>query len=143
MTATVKSRTTASKLDRKKYSRLVAQVAPMVIDSEEEFRRTDAEIGRLLSKGFDNLSIEENSLLTLLTKLIEDYEERNFSIPDGQPHESLKFLIEQNDLRQTDLTHIFGSRGRVSEVINGKRAISKIQAKALGEFFKVSPALFI
>jgi HTH-type transcriptional regulator/antitoxin HigA len=41
------------------------------------------------------------------------------------------------------LVPILGSRRRVSEVINGKRAISKAQAKALGEFFKVSPDLFI
>ncbi len=143
MTATVKSLTTIRKLDRKKYSRLVARVAPMVIESEEEFHRVDAEVGRLLSKGQNNLSSEEISLLELLTKLIEDYEERSFSVPEGAPHETLKFLIEQNDLRQTDLTHIFGSRGRVSEIVNGKRTISKTQAKALGEFFKVSPDLFI
>jgi hypothetical protein len=46
-------------------------------------------------------------------------------------------------LSQADLVSIFGSRGRVSGVIHGKRAISKAQAKALGEFFKVSPELFI
>jgi len=31
----------------------------------------------------------------------------------------------------------------VSEAVNGKREISKSQAKALGEFFHVSPELFI
>jgi HTH-type transcriptional regulator/antitoxin HigA len=46
-------------------------------------------------------------------------------------------------LRQAYLAPIFGSSGRVSEVVNGKRGISKAQAKALGEFFKVSPELFI
>jgi hypothetical protein len=29
--------------------------------------------------------------------------------------------MEQNDLRQVDLVPIFGSHGRVSEVVNGKR----------------------
>jgi HTH-type transcriptional regulator / antitoxin HigA len=48
-----------------------------------------------------------------------------------------------SQLRQADHVPIFGSRGRVSEVVNGKRAIGKAQAKALGEFFKVSPELFI
>ena len=38
---------------------------------------------------------------------------------------------------------IIGSSGVVSEVVNGKRAISKAQAKALGDYFKVSPSLFI
>jgi antitoxin component HigA of HigAB toxin-antitoxin module len=36
-----------------------------------------------------------------------------------------------------------GSSGVVSEVVNGKRAISKAQAKALGDYFKISPSLFI
>jgi HTH-type transcriptional regulator / antitoxin HigA len=51
--------------------------------------------------------------------------------------------MEQNDLRQADLVSIIGLRRRISEVVNGKRAISKAQAKALGEFFKVSLELFI
>ncbi|GAC1403196.1 MAG: hypothetical protein NVSMB56_18160 [Pyrinomonadaceae bacterium] len=38
---------------------------------------------------------------------------------------------------------LFGSKGRASEAINGKRAISKAQAKALAEFFHVSADLFI
>jgi antitoxin component HigA of HigAB toxin-antitoxin module len=42
---------------------------------------------------------------------------------------SPQFLIGQNNLRQADLVSIFGSRGRVSEVVNGKRAISKAQAE--------------
>jgi HTH-type transcriptional regulator / antitoxin HigA len=41
------------------------------------------------------------------------------------------------------LVGVIGSSGVVSEVINGKRSISKAQAKALGEYFKVSPSLFI
>ena len=46
-------------------------------------------------------------------------------------------------LKQSDLSKLFGSKGRASEVINGKRAISKAQAKALAEFFHVSAELFI
>jgi HTH-type transcriptional regulator / antitoxin HigA len=55
----------------------------------------------------------------------------------------LKFLMEQSGLRQRDIVHLFGSSGVASKVINGKRAISKNQAKALAEFFRVSPELFI
>lgn len=138
MTATVKQ-----KFDLRKYSRLVSKVAPLVIETKEEFERADAEIGRLLNKGYDNLSLEERRLLALLSRLIEDYEDRTFPVPDSPPYRTLQFLMEQNDLRQADLVSIIGSRGRVSEVVNGKRAISKAQAKALGEFFKVSPELFI
>jgi HTH-type transcriptional regulator/antitoxin HigA len=138
MTATV-----GQKFDLRKYSRLVSKAAPLVIETKDEFERADAEIGRLLKKGYNNLSIEERRLLALLSRLIEDYEDRTFPVPDSPPHQTLQFLMEQNDLRQADLVPVFGSRGRVSEVVNGKRAISKTQAKALGEFFKVSPELFI
>lgn len=143
MTVTVSKRSGLKKIDLKKYARLVAKAAPLVIETEAEFERADAEVGRLLRKGVDKLSVEEQRLLALLSRLIEDYEDRTFPVPDSLPHQTLRFLMEQNDLRQTDLAPIFGSRGRVSEVINGKRAISKAQAKALGEFFKVSPDLFI
>jgi HTH-type transcriptional regulator/antitoxin HigA len=51
--------------------------------------------------------------------------------------------MEQNDRRQSDLPPIFGSRGYVSDVVNGKRAISKTHAKALGKMFHVSPDVFI
>jgi HTH-type transcriptional regulator/antitoxin HigA len=143
MTATVSKQSNLRKIDLKKYARLVAKAAPLVIETEAEFERADAEVGRLLRKGYDNLSVEEQRLLALLSRLIEDYENRTFPIPDSPPHQTLQFLMEQNDLRQADLAPILGSRGRVSEVVNGRRAISKAQAKALGEFFRVSPDLFI
>jgi HTH-type transcriptional regulator/antitoxin HigA len=53
------------------------------------------------------------------------------------------FLIEQHDLRQTDLAKIFGSQSNVSEILNGKREINARQARALGQRFGVSPAVFI
>jgi HTH-type transcriptional regulator / antitoxin HigA len=62
---------------------------------------------------------------------------------DVAPHELLQHLMESNGTRQADLVGLIGSREVVSEVVNGKRAISKSQAKALGAFFSVSPGLFI
>ena len=131
------------KLDLQKYARLVARATPVVIKTEAEFERADAEVRRLLRKGAKNLSLEENRLLMLLSRLIEDYEAQTFPVPTSAPHQTLQFLMEQNNLRQADLVAVFGSRGRTSEAVNGIRAISKAQAKALGEFFKVSSGLFI
>jgi HTH-type transcriptional regulator / antitoxin HigA len=50
--------------------------------------------------------------------------------------------MNDRGLKQKDLLGVFGSQGVASEVVNGKRSISKSQAKALGEFFHVSPTLF-
>ena len=126
-----------------KYGQLLARVLPVVIQNEKEYDRIDAEIGRLLAKGQRNLSAEELALLELLTKLIEDYDTRHFPASHNPPHERLRALMEHNDLTQADLLPIFKSRGYVSEVLSGKRAISKRIAKALGERFSVSAELFI
>lgn len=50
----------------------------------------------------------------------------------------LKLSIADND----DVG-VIGSRGVVSEVVNGKRSISKAQIIALAEFFSVDVGLFI
>ena len=52
----------------------------------------------------------------------------------------LKYLMEENHLKPADLPL---PASRVSEILACKRAISKSQARALGERFGVSPALFI
>ncbi|MGH9766820.1 MAG: helix-turn-helix domain-containing protein [Blastocatellia bacterium] len=130
-------------LDSRKYGRLLARVLPVVIQTEQEYDRIDAEIGRLLKKGHRDLSPEERALLELMTKLIEDYDAQNFAFPKSQPHEILRALMDQNELTQTDLLPIFKSRGYISEVLSGKRAISKRIAKALGARFSVSAELFI
>jgi HTH-type transcriptional regulator/antitoxin HigA len=51
--------------------------------------------------------------------------------------------MEEHDLRQRDLLDILGSRGIASEVVNGKRAISKTQAKKLAALFHVPADLFL
>jgi HTH-type transcriptional regulator/antitoxin HigA len=75
--------------------------------------------------------------------LIEVYETANYPMEKSSPHEILQHIMEVSGIRQTDLIGIIGSSGVVSEVVNGKRSISKAQAKALGKYFKVSPSLFI
>jgi len=51
--------------------------------------------------------------------------------------------MEMNRLKQADLLSVFGSSGIASEVINGKREISKAHAKALAKFFHTSTDLFL
>ena len=130
------------RINKRKYGALLADALPAVIKTEEENERMLALAEQLIDKG-ELRTPEEDQLFELVTRLIEDFEEEHYPIPDAPPHRILRFLMGQNDLRQSDLLPIFGSRGYVSDVVNGKRAISKAQAKALGEFFKVSPELFI
>ena len=132
-------------VNNKIYGQLLSQVLPSIVTTEAELERLTKEVDRLVTKGIkqNGLSPEESRLLQLLTKLIVDYEAEHFPIGNAPPNEILKFLMEQKSLKQSDLLGIFGSSGITSEVVNGKRAISKTQAKKLAEFFKVSVELFI
>ena len=130
------------KFSPEKYSALLAMALPQVIENDEELERVEEIITELLRKG-ENLSPEEEKLLDLLSDLVEKYEDEHYPMPEASPNDVLKFLMEDRELKQKDLVHIFGSTGITSEVVNGKRSISKAQAKKLAEFFKVSVELFI
>ena len=101
-----------------------------------------AEVEKLMDKGVHRTA-EEDAALDLMVRLIKDYEEEHHPLPDPSPHEMLVYLMEQRGLKQADLLPIFKSRGYISDVISAKRAISKVHARELAEFFKVSADLFI
>ncbi len=132
----------AEKVNPQKYGRLLSRALPVIIKTEEENDRAILIVEELLAKG-DKLSSEESVLLELLGKLIADFEEKFYQPREASPQEVLIEMINARGLKQKDLTEVFGSKSRVSEAISGKRGISKIQAKALADFFKVSAELFI
>jgi HTH-type transcriptional regulator/antitoxin HigA len=93
--------------------------------------------------GKEERSPAETSLLKLLAVLIEDYEQRRYSLSESSPLETLKELMRARGMRARDLWPVIGSKGITSEVLNGKRRISTEMATKLGEMFHVSPAVFI
>jgi len=125
-----------------RYRKLLSRVMPVIIQTEEENERMLAEVEKLMAKG-ENLSPEEDAILRLMAALIQDFEERFYQPRDVTPLEMLRHLMDARGLKQSDLLEVFGSKGIASEVINGKRGISKTHAKALARFFGVSTDLFI
>jgi HTH-type transcriptional regulator / antitoxin HigA len=123
------------------YSNLLAEVTPMVIETEAEYDRALVVAERLTFA--KNRTPEERALHKLMVILIKAYEVEHYPIEKSTPHEILQHIMESSGTRQSDLVGIIGSSGVVSEVVNGKRSISKAQAKALGDYFKVLPSLFI
>ena len=125
-----------------KYKELLSKYQPKLIRTEAENAKALAIVEELMHR--PERSLEENELYELLITLIEKFEEEYYSPGIAStPHSMLLFLMEQREVKQADLVGVIGSKGVVSEVINGKREISKAQAKALGEFFHVDPGLFI
>src|ERR1051326_5543356 len=128
-------------IDPRKYGKLLARTLPAIIDAKAEYERVLAEIEKLIDK--EKRSPEEDKLLDLMTTLVEKFEENTYPIPDAPPHEALRELMRSRGLKQRDLLGIFGSDGIASEVVNGKRNISRAHAKSLAKYFHVPVELFI
>jgi|SRR3569623_208191 len=133
----------AEDLNVGRYGRLLAKFAPKVIETEAENDAALAIVESLMRKGDDARSHEEEALLELLLSLVEQFEKSAYDLPEGTPLGALQYLMEANGLKPAELAPIFGGRGRVSDVLSGRRSMSKAQAKRLAQRFNVSPAVFI
>lgn len=122
------------------YARLLARIPPKVIRTEAENEHYVNALYALQQKR--SLKREEKELADLLTLLIENFEEKRYQLPRATPRQALSFLMEQHTLKQKDLVDIFGARSIVSEVLNGKRELTKEQIRRLSQRFHVSPELF-
>lgn len=123
------------------YSELLSKHQPRIIKTEEENERFLAIVEELLSR--PNLTPEEDVMVELLVKLIEDFEDKHYQLNASTPHSILLHLMEARNLETTELVKIFGSIEVTEAVVNDRLEISKNQAEALGQFFQVDPTLFL
>jgi HTH-type transcriptional regulator / antitoxin HigA len=123
------------------YAELLAKSLPRPIRTNEELRRLTALLLELDER--DSRTTEEDALAEVLTLLIEDYEDNRYPLPRVSPYESLKALMVDRGLKHKDIWPVLGNKGTATEVLNGRRSISKAQAKRLAEFFRVPVDLFL
>jgi HTH-type transcriptional regulator/antitoxin HigA len=120
---------------------MIARGAPHVIHNDAELEAyTDAlfELTALGSpSGFELEAIE------LLTLLVERYEQEHYPIPAADPVSVVRFLIEQQNLRQRDLIPQFGSESAVSMFLAGHRNLTIAQVRKLSARFKLPADVFI
>ena len=99
---------------------------------------------KLLEEVGDDEKHRHADLLDVVSTLVSQYEETQLPWEDTtEPRDVLRFLMEQNELKQSDLSEEVGTQGVVSEILAGNRAINARQAKALAKRFRVSPAVFL
>lgn len=77
------------------------------------------------------------ALAGLVSERVREYESRVHPWPQSStPASRLAFLMQQHDLRQSDLPEI-GAQSVVSDVLAGKRTLNLRQTKALARRFSV------
>ena len=112
------------------------------IKTAKDYKRATAVIGQLLDEVGENEKHPLAEVLDYLANQIAVYEAEHVNIPDASPRDVLRFLMEQHGLTQTDLADC-APQSRISEILNGKREISKEIAKALANRFAVNVGVFV
>ena len=122
------------------YGELLSSTQPEVIQSEAENERSIQLLERLVS--LPTLTPAQEKLVKLLTVLIKEFESRSYPLEASGPLDVIRHLMETNHLRQKDLVDVFGTESIVSDVLNGKRDLTKEHIRRLSARFGISPSVF-
>jgi HTH-type transcriptional regulator / antitoxin HigA len=126
----------------KETARHWASIAPLLsIRNDREHDRAVKVLNELIDEIGDNERHPLYGLLDTLGTVLHAYETQHFRMPATSGASVLKFLMEEHDLKQSDLPEV-GSQGVVSEILRGRRELNTRQISALAKRFSVSPAVF-
>jgi HTH-type transcriptional regulator/antitoxin HigA len=123
------------------YKRIVTRELPRPIRSNKEYELYLGRIEKLMEKA--HRSAAESQYLELLAILVERYEEEHYPIRTPEPRVALRELMSANAVSQAEISRLLGSSGVTSEILSGKRELSKNQIRKLSQRFGVSPELFL
>ncbi|HBL17455.1 MAG TPA: transcriptional regulator [Elusimicrobia bacterium] len=102
--------------------------------------------GRLMALLEDELPASDRKgierYLKVMIPLIRAFETEISPIGKAEPEDVLRFLMEQQELKEVDLAKELGGQPVVSYILNGKRRLTRDQIKRLSSRFHVSEASF-
>ncbi len=114
------------------------QIKP--IKTEADYQAALAVVERLFDAAPDT---PDGDALEVWTTLIEQYEDLHEAIPLPDPIEALLYHMESRGLSRRDLERYLGSRARVAEVLNRKRALSIEMIRKLHKGLGISANVLI
>jgi len=112
------------------------------VRTKEDHAQACATIEVLLDEIGDNENHPLADVLDYLADQVAAYEDEHHPIPESEPKAVLRFLMDQHNLKQEDLADC-APQSRISDILGGRRGISKEIAKKLARRFNVSAALFL
>jgi HTH-type transcriptional regulator/antitoxin HigA len=131
----------------KTYESLLANFPIYKITSKAQCLAANTVISRLIaltSAGkFGKRDVHQVDLyIQLLAKCVQEYESKSFGGSKTKGHEMLSYLMELQNLKQSDLSEELGGQSIVSSVLKGKRELNKKQIQKLAQRFNVSVETF-
>jgi HTH-type transcriptional regulator/antitoxin HigA len=123
------------------YLQLVRAFPLRPIRSDTDLDRAIEIVDSLIVR--DDLDPGEDDYLDVLGDLIHKYEAAHDPIAPVPDAEMVRFLLESNDMAQTELARQSGiAESTISAVLAGKRKLNRLHITALSKVFRVSPAVF-
>ncbi|MDR3617225.1 MAG: helix-turn-helix domain-containing protein [Candidatus Obscuribacterales bacterium] len=100
---------------------------------------------RDLTKRENSLTAAERSYFKILISLVREFENKTYSGSEYVPPlEMLAYLMEENNLKQTDVCKATGiEKSNLSAILKGTRKLGREDIGRLAKFFSVSPLLFV
>ena len=125
------------------YLDLVKQLPLRPLRDDQDYDRAAAMLDRLVVR--IDLTPGETDYMDALTLFVEAYDDEHHNPDDADlsPLDMLKFLLEQHGMNTSQLGEVLGSKGVASEVLNGKRQLSKSHIAKLSVRFGVEPGVFL
>jgi len=110
------------------------------IRTKADYERALREIERLWGAGEGTA---DGDRLDVLATLVEAYEQKHFPIDTPDPIEAIRFRLEQQGLDHRALLGVIGTRSRVYEVMQRKRALSLEMIRRLHQRFGIPADVLI
>jgi HTH-type transcriptional regulator / antitoxin HigA len=127
-----------------RFEDLVQLMPPQAINDDVCHANTVEVIDRLMAAG--KLSKGQSLYLETLVQLVEIYEAEHHAIDtaDLSGLDSLRHLLDENDMNASDLARLLGVHASLgSKILRGERALTVDHLRKLSAWFKVSPELFL
>ena len=130
------------KIKNLNYQELIEIMVPRPINSVSQYKKAMKIIDSLSVR--DDLNRDEEDYLYVLAMLVGKYEDVNYSMKDEpiDTIEMLKFLLEQNSMKPSDLGNLFGDKKLGVKILKRQYNLSERDIKVLSKHFYVDKKLF-
>ena len=126
------------------YDSLLLKYKPRPIRNDREHRRALKQVEKLIGEHGPTPPRAEGELIAVLSTLIESYEIEVTPRRKPTPAETLEHLIESKEVARAEVARATGiPRSTITNVLNGRRQISKENVTRLANYFHVDPSVFL
>jgi HTH-type transcriptional regulator/antitoxin HigA len=144
MSTTQHSKRKGADRDNDRFLELVRQFPLRPIRTKRDYVAAAKVMERLAIRGEDDLNRDELDYLDVLTDLVEAYDTAHYPEPDeGTTLDRLKALMKESGSSTADLGRLLGNSGLASQILLGRRELSKNHIRVLSRHFKLDAGYFL